>query len=92
VTRLFDPGPATKLTPRQARAYAAIKQAGYDGIDSDHLGAAVGARPDWCHSAGVEVGKALRRKGLVCQRRRDGRLVWTVAGKLARTDEGVIPY
>lgn len=87
MTRLFDPGPAVTLTDRQQRAYRAILAAGYDGITSENLGAAVGAQPDWQKTAGSEVGKALRRKGLVQQRRRDGRMVWTRVGKLSRAGE-----
>lgn len=73
-----------KLTPRQKLALDAIRYAGWDGISSYDLGCALGGSTHWAATAGVEVGKALRRKGLVQQRRRGERMVWTVAGALER--------
>lgn len=94
-TRLFDPGPQTHgLTNRQQTAYEAIRQAGWDGLTTDEVGAVLHAHGndaicEWCPAAGLSVGKALRRKQLVQQRHRKGPggvtyTVWTVAGKLAR--------
>jgi hypothetical protein len=94
--RLFDLPPTTRLTDRQAHALEKITDAGYDGLHTDELGAIVhaftGKHPadqlcEWCGSAGLEVGKALRGKALVQQRRRksvggDAVMVWTIAGKL----------
>jgi hypothetical protein len=90
--QLFDVPAVPRLTERQARANEAIKQAGYDGLHTDEVGAVVhghadGATCQWCGSAGAELGRALRAKGLVQQRRRkapngDSVTVWTVAGKL----------
>jgi hypothetical protein len=100
-SRLFDVPPIQKLTDRQQRALAAITVAGFDGLHTDELGAILHAgtythalhdRCTFCGAAGNEVGKALRKKGLVQQRRRravggDTYMVWTVAGKLSRAPE-----
>jgi len=101
---------APTLTPRQQAAHKAIQQAGYDGLHTDEVGAVAhawaGKHPadelcPWCGSAGMELGRALRAKGLVQQRRRrDARgqvdVVWTVAGRLpSRSYPGMsdtIPY
>jgi hypothetical protein len=91
--QLFDPGPAIgALTERQNRAYEAIKETGWGGLHTEEVGQAVHQHPgdsmcEWCPSAGMELGRALRAKGLVRQRRRsapngDTVTVWTVAGKL----------
>jgi hypothetical protein len=93
--RLFDLPPASKLTDRQTVALTAITTAGYDGLHTDEVGAAVhhwqGKHPgetcEWCPSVGKEIGRRLRELGLVQQRRRkapggDSVLVWTVAGRL----------
>lgn len=91
--------PATPvLTARQQTAYDAIQQAGSDGLATDELGALLHRhgrddRCEWCPRTGLEVGRALRAKGLVRQRRRrapggDSYMVWTVAGKVARPDPG----
>lgn len=102
--RLFDVPAVPILTPRQQRAYDAIVAAGFDGLYTDELGAVLhphddDERCDFCGSSGQEVGKALRAKGLVQQRRRkaaggDSVLVWTVAGRLdkprvVRPGEGI---
>ena len=75
--RLFDLPTATLLTDRQQRAYDLIEAAGWDGLRTDELGAALhhpkhglNERCGWCSSAGNESGSALRRKQLVRQRRR----------------------
>jgi hypothetical protein len=95
--RLFDIEPVSKLTDRQQHALAVITAAGYAGVHTDELGAQVHAFSgrhaatsicQFCGQAGLEVGRALRAKGLVQQRRRrapnrDTVTVWTVAGKLA---------
>jgi hypothetical protein len=98
--RLFDPGPADgNLTERQQRALELIRAAGYDGLRSDELGAAIhqpkhglNDRCDFCLSTGQELGDALRRKQLAQQRRRrtDNDVtytVWTVAGDLRKPVE-----
>lgn len=105
--RLFDIPDEPKLTVRQKRAHDLIRAAGWDGLRSDELGAGLHHpghglhdRCPFCQSAGNEVGTALRRKGLVQQRRRRdingvGYMVWTVAGELRRTverDNQEIPY
>lgn len=100
--RLFDPGPQTHgLTPRQQRAYTAIQAAGYDGLHTDELGAlihypkhALNDRCSFCGTTGRELGRALRARGLVQQRRRrapsgDTYTVWTVAGRLVRQPDRV---
>ena len=73
-----------KLTERQQRAYDAIVAAGWDGIGNYDLGCAIGSHTDWATTNGNDVGRALKRKKLVQQRRRGGRMVWTVAGDLER--------
>jgi hypothetical protein len=106
--RLFDPGPADgNLTDRQQRALDLIRAAGWDGLRSDELGAALhaGKHPlnqpcDFCLTAGQQAGDALRRKGLAQQRRRRTPqdvtyTVWTVAGDLRKPverDNQEIPY
>jgi hypothetical protein len=83
------------FTERQQRAYDAIAAAGWDGLHTDEVGQAAHQHElcEWCGSAGMELGKALRAKGLVQQRRRKGPagdiwMVWTVAGKIAPEDVG----
>jgi hypothetical protein len=93
---LFDLPPATNLTDRQTVALAAITAAGYDGLHTDEVGAAVHAwqgrhsvddRCLHCASVGKELGPRLCDLGRA-QRRyrkapgRDRVLVWTVAGRL----------
>lgn len=98
--RLFDvPELPPKLTDRQQRALDAIRAAGYDGLHTDELGAvahepkhAKEDRCEFCGQAGQEIGRALRAKGLVQQRRQKTPwgtpdVVWTVAGKLTRAAE-----
>jgi hypothetical protein len=95
--RLFNLPP--NLTQRQQTALNTITAAGWDGVTTDELGAAVHAAQGkhaadelcaFCGSAGRELGTRLRALGYVQQRRRGepGRFfyVWTVAGKLARPD------
>jgi hypothetical protein len=95
--RLFDPGPANgNLTDRQQRALDLITAAGYAGLMTDELGAALhypkhglNDRCEFCGATGHEVGAALRARGLVQQRRRrapggDVYTVWTVAGDLRK--------
>lgn len=85
--RLFDLPAEPRLTERQQRALDLIEAAGWDGLRTDELGAALhhpkhglNERCEFCTSAATEVGSALRRKGLVCQRRRrdSNGLVFTV--------------
>lgn len=94
--RLFDIQPVHQLTDRQQAALDAITAAGYDGLHTDELGAAVhawqGKHPAdetcaFCPSVGNELGRRLRQLGHVQQRRRkapggDTVTVWTVAGNL----------
>ena len=94
--RLFDLPEQPKLTDRQKRALELVEAAGWDGLRTDELGAALhhpkhelNERCSFCVSAGTEVGSALRRKGLVQQRRRRDAnglsyTVWTVAGELRK--------
>lgn len=77
---------APKLTGRQQRALQTITDAGWDGITSYDLGCRLGVHTMWAATSGHDVGVALRRKGLVQQRRRGRSMVWTVAGKLDRPD------
>lgn len=76
------------LTSRQAEALRIVREHGT--IASDELGAElhawqgshpVGQRCAWCQAAGVEVGRALRRKGLVTYRHRAG---WVAPGYQTR--------
>jgi hypothetical protein len=69
-----------KLTDRQERALEIIRAAGRDGIPSDEFGQQIHAWQgkhdletlcEWCPTSGRELGKALRKKGLV-KSRRDG--------------------
>lgn len=88
------------LTPRQQRALDAIQAAGWDGLASDDLGAFLHQHPDdgrceFCGTAGSEVGKALRAKQLVKQRRvtapgRDTYMVWVVVD--AKPEAKSSPY
>ena len=102
---LVDVPAVPKLTERQQRALDLLEQAGYDGLTSDDLGAKMHQHGDddrcqFCGSTGNELGRALRSKGLVQQRRRrapggDHYMVWTVVGKLdAPRDEKPtsVPY
>src|SRR4051812_26297019 len=78
--------PATpKLTPRQQQALDYLRQSGTDGLTPVLLGAMihqstgthpVGARCDFCATAGHGLLRALRRKGVARQRRVDGRTFW----------------
>lgn len=96
------------LTDRQQKALDAITGSGFDGLTSDELGAvlhhpkhSLEDRCAWCGKSGLEVGRALRAKNLVQQRRRrapggDLYMVWTVVGELKQPSEaapfGDIPY
>ena len=103
--RLFEMPPPQKLSDRHQRALDLMEAAGWDGLKTDEVGAALhhpkhglNDRCEFCSSAGNEVGSALRRKRLVQQRRRqDGNglvySVWTtVDARPPRRDEGEIPY
>lgn len=102
--RLFDLPAQPRLTPKQQRALDLITAAGWDGLKTDELGAALhhpkhglNDRCSWCSSAGNEAGSALRRKGLVKQRRRrdaNGLVftVWVTADARPRSNDGEIPY
>jgi len=102
--RLFDLPDQPRLTERQQRAYNLIEAAGWDGLRTDELGAALhhpkhelNDRCGWCSSAGNEAGAALRRKGVVRQRRRrdaNGLVftVWTTADAKPPAHEGEIPF
>ena len=101
--RLFDLPEPVKLTDRQQRAHDLIQAAGWDGLRTDELGAALhhpkhglNERCDWCSSAGTAAGAALRRKGLVRQRRRkdaNGHVysVWTTVDARAPVREFGLP-
>lgn len=96
-------GPAISLTARQRYALETIEKLG--PIPSDELGAWMherrgkhdaGVRCQWCGDDGKGIGKELRRKGLVKQRRGEG---WVRVGKPAQAREGeydpstsVIPF
>lgn len=78
---LVDVRPEPKLTGRQAFALGVLRDAGADGLTPVVLGAALhdwsGTHPsgrvcEWCHSAGSDVLRALRKKGLARQRRPRG--------------------
>jgi hypothetical protein len=71
--------PPPPLTPRQQHVADALHQAGHDGLTAAQAGAYVHAqqgrhaedRPcDWCTTAGNEILKALRKRGLARQRGR----------------------
>lgn len=96
---LFPVPPASPvgLTDRQATAYAALVRAGDDGMSGDEIGAVLHAaaghhhidgRCQWCSTSGLEVLRALRRKGLVRSRRHG---LWTAlaeGGRDAPTTSG----
>jgi hypothetical protein len=102
--RLFDLSEQPRLTDRQKRALDLIDAAGWDGLRTDELGAALhhprhelNDRCSFCVSAGNEVGSALRRKGLVQQhRRRDPQglvyTVWTTVAAKKPVGGGEIPF
>jgi len=102
--RLFEAPPPAKLTARQQRALNLIEAAGWDGLRTDELGAALhhpkhglNERCAFCVSAATEVGAALRRKGVVRQRRRrdaNGLVftVWTTVDAKPPAHEGDIPF
>ena len=88
-----------KLTPRQAHALALLQAAGADGLTPVLLGAALhdwsGTHPagrtcDYCHSAGSEVLRALRRKGVARCRRVGGRMVWQATVLSVVTSRGML--
>jgi hypothetical protein len=103
--QLVDVPAVPKLTDRQQAALRLITAAGWDGLTSDELGAHFHRHdPDdrcqWCGATGLELGRALRAKGLARQRRRqapggDHYMVWTVAGDLRKphpADTTEIPF
>jgi hypothetical protein len=79
-----------RLSPRQQRALDVMQTAGRDGLHAAELGARVHAwqerhpadKPcEWCETAGLEMLKALRRHGLVRERRPRGqRGYWQAVG------------
>jgi hypothetical protein len=93
---LFDVPTVPRLTARQQFALNAITGAGFDGLQTEELGAllhypkhGLHETCEWCGSVGMQMGRALRAKGLVQQRRRQapGRdiyMVWVAAGTPAR--------
>ncbi len=102
--QLFDQPTTPRLTARQQRAFDAITAAGWDGLHTDEVGMVAHGHLDapceWCGTAGQELGRSLRAKRLVQQRRRrapngDSVTVWTVAGKLPQPRDsgsyGVFP-
>jgi hypothetical protein len=105
---LIDVAAQPRLTDRQQHALQTIQQAGWAGLHTDELGAHIhdwqrkhssDETCEWCATSGLEVGRALRAKGLVQQRRRkapggDTVMVWTVSGRLPRasSDSNEIPY
>lgn len=94
-TTLLEQPP--KLTDRQHRALGAITAAGWHGINNETLGRLLGANDQWAAASGLEVGRALRKKGLAKQRRREHGTVWTIAQDLAKPVDrdnsyGVIPF
>jgi hypothetical protein len=94
--RLFDAPAVHRLTERQQFALDAITAAGWDGLQTDELGAilhypkhAIHETCEWCPSAGKQMGESLRQKQLVQQRRRqapgrDFYMVWVAAGVPAK--------
>jgi hypothetical protein len=94
--QLFQVDTVPRLTDRQKFAFDAITGAGYLGLQSDELGAVLhrpkhglNDRCPWCATTGAEIGRALRAKGLVQQRRRrapggEVYTVWTVSGDLRK--------
>ena len=101
---LFDLPADPRLTARQQRALDLIEAAGWDGLRTDELGAALhhpkhglNERCGWCSSAGNEAGSALRSKGLVERRgRRDASrvlyYVWVGPDAKPAVCEGEIPF
>lgn len=88
--RIVDlPADLATLTERQRRAFDGVDAAGWDGLTTDEIGAllhhpkhSLNDRCAFCGSAGAEMTRALRAKGLVRQRRRrapggDIYVVWT---------------
>jgi len=103
--QLFQIDPVVK--GRQAAALNAIREAGWDGLASDELGAHVhgwqGKHPadqvcEWCPTVGLEIGRRLRELGLVKQRRvktpgGDSFMVWvSVDAKRVQPRYDEIPY
>lgn len=87
-TTLLDVQPVPRLTARQAHALTVLQDAGPTGLQPVVLGATLhdwsGTHPasrscDFCHSAGIEVLRALRRKGVARLRRVDGHTFWQAA-------------
>lgn len=58
-----------KLTDRQARALGILRAAGPDGMTGEDLGTEFGASFRWAKSTGLELARALKRKGYVRQAR-----------------------
>lgn len=64
---LVEKGP--KLTERQQRALDLITAAGREGLNGEELGDQLQAHPLYRRKTGHEVGQALKRKGLVAERK-----------------------
>jgi hypothetical protein len=75
-----------KLTERQARALAFIQACGTDGATATETGRHLGATEMWAKSSGLEVSRALKKKGLVRQRKGG---IWVATNPTS--DTGNIP-
>lgn len=58
---------APTLTPRQTEALAFLRSCGTDGCTGYELGVAMGVRPDYAKSNGLQWLRALKRKGMARQ-------------------------
>lgn len=57
------------LTDRQERALELLREAGPAGRTGEELGTAFGAHSMWAKKTGLELARALKKKGLVRQLR-----------------------
>lgn len=67
--RLFDAPAAQRLTDRQERALTYIQETGTQGARPHAIGLAVGATETWAKTTGLEIARALKKKGYVRQKR-----------------------
>ena len=78
------PAGPPKLTERQELALKIVQE--HELITPVELGLRMGPSMAYATSNGVGLLKALRKKGLVRQRRIDGRMVWEPAGAAKKPD------
>lgn len=82
-----------RLTTRQAEALAHLQAAGHEGITGAELGQAMGVRPDYAKSNGLQWLKALKTRGLAEQKRGGiWRAIGAVDNTLANGQTDEIPF